>query len=462
MQKNHIGKIFAIGITVLFIGACIYIVCAIITTDDGIWEKIEYGEYPDQEPCGLGNYYYSANCSIGAEASYITKEINLNGLTLATIGFSYYFGGHGTAIVNVYSGGYGMNFWEEAIFLFTSSNSPHTDNYESTIYPYMYSYPGNVYLEFYYFNDYGQSPPGFSIDDISITEIGYFNSFEICNGSLSGYVNDTHMNPISGARVRVSFHGTYEEDYTDYLGYYHVTNIPICWCMKNCTASKQRYSTEEVWLSIDEDTTYDFALSCISMQVDANGPYFGWNNELIQFFGLAYCGSEPYYWHWYFGDGFESNEQNPNHSYVTPGNYTVVLIVEDAEDNIDQDTTWSLIVDCPIPPTPSISGPKSGKPGIVYDYTFNCSNPSGTEYFLFIHWGDGTEEAWIGPYGDDISMTVKHSWAKKGIFIIKAKSKNFCGDSEWGTLDVNIPRNRVWLRFPDIFPILQRILELIK
>ena len=30
-------------------------------------------------------------------------------------------------------------------------------------------------------------------------------------GSLSGYVNDTHMNPISGARVRVSYHNTYQQ-----------------------------------------------------------------------------------------------------------------------------------------------------------------------------------------------------------------------------------------------------------
>jgi len=51
------------------------------------------------------------------------------------------------------------------------------------------------------------------------------------DGTLSGYVNDTSMNPIKGARVRVNFHDLYEENFTDSSGYYHVTNIPICYCI---------------------------------------------------------------------------------------------------------------------------------------------------------------------------------------------------------------------------------------
>jgi hypothetical protein len=80
------------------------------------------------------------------------------------------------------------------------------------------------------------------------------------DGNLSGYVYDSNMEPIEGARVRVYFHETYEEDYTDSSGYYHVTNIPICWCMKNATASKEDYVTEWVYLSIGESTTYNFIL----------------------------------------------------------------------------------------------------------------------------------------------------------------------------------------------------------
>jgi hypothetical protein len=79
-------------------------------------------------------------------------------------------------------------------------------------------------------------------------------------GSLSGVVNDTNMKPIKGALVRVYFHETYEEDYTDCLGYYYVTDIPLCNCTKNCTASKKGYVTEWVNIGIGGNETYDFVL----------------------------------------------------------------------------------------------------------------------------------------------------------------------------------------------------------
>ena len=80
------------------------------------------------------------------------------------------------------------------------------------------------------------------------------------NGSLSGYVTDVDMNPIEDALVRVYFHETYKEDYSDSNGYYHVTDIPICYCMKEAVCSKAGYYNESAWLSITENTTYDFVL----------------------------------------------------------------------------------------------------------------------------------------------------------------------------------------------------------
>ena len=99
------------------------------------------------------------------------------------------------------------------------------------------------------------------------------------NGILSGYVKDASMNPIEGAKVRVYFHGTYEENYTDSSGHYNVTNIPICWCLKNATASKEGYITEWVLLAIGENTTYDFVLTPLdTIYVDddnTQGPWDG-------------------------------------------------------------------------------------------------------------------------------------------------------------------------------------------
>lgn len=82
-------------------------------------------------------------------------------------------------------------------------------------------------------------------------------------GSLSGYVTDTLMSPLEGACIRVCFHETYVENYSNSLGYYHVTNIPLCYCMKNATCSKSGYISEWVLLSIGENTTYDFILTSL-------------------------------------------------------------------------------------------------------------------------------------------------------------------------------------------------------
>jgi parallel beta-helix repeat protein len=81
------------------------------------------------------------------------------------------------------------------------------------------------------------------------------------NGTLSGHVTDSKENPIEGAIVRVYFHETYSENYSDSTGYFHVTNISICNCTKNVTCSKEGYCSAWVYLGIWDNTTYDFELT---------------------------------------------------------------------------------------------------------------------------------------------------------------------------------------------------------
>ncbi|HWR64309.1 MAG TPA: right-handed parallel beta-helix repeat-containing protein [Candidatus Thermoplasmatota archaeon] len=92
-------------------------------------------------------------------------------------------------------------------------------------------------------------------------------------GTLSGYVTDTEMSPIQGAHIRVDFHDTYRENYSDATGYYHVTDIPLCYCMKNVTCSKPGYIPASVSLTITENTTYDFILASTGpwLYVGGNG-----------------------------------------------------------------------------------------------------------------------------------------------------------------------------------------------
>jgi parallel beta-helix repeat protein len=109
-------------------------------------------------------------------------------------------------------------------------------------------------------------------DAINAAENG--DTVYIYNGSLSGYVTDPAMSPIEGASVQVSFHETYEENFSDSSGYYHITNIPICWCLKNATASRRGYTNELVLLTIGENTILDFVLTPLgnTLYVGGTGP----------------------------------------------------------------------------------------------------------------------------------------------------------------------------------------------
>jgi len=79
-------------------------------------------------------------------------------------------------------------------------------------------------------------------------------------GILSGYVKDKIGVPIDQALITVSFHGTCVEGFSDIDGFYHITNIPICRCLKNVTVVKTGYVSVTVWLHIDNSSWYDFVL----------------------------------------------------------------------------------------------------------------------------------------------------------------------------------------------------------
>jgi hypothetical protein len=74
------------------------------------------------------------------------------------------------------------------------------------------------------------------------------------------------------------------------------------------------------------------------LRAEAGGPYQGTALRPITLTGLAFGGMPPYRYHWDFGDGGTSQEQNPTHTYAHRGNYTAVLTVTDTTGNQSNDT----------------------------------------------------------------------------------------------------------------------------
>jgi len=90
--------------------------------------------------------------------------------------------------------------------------------------------------------------------------------------------------------------------------------------------------------------SYLFAFGRGPLNIDAYGPYIGFYQKPVQFTGDAFGGTPPYTYHWDFGDGNTSNQQNPSHTYSTVGNYTATLTVTDNDGNHSTDTAAVAIV----------------------------------------------------------------------------------------------------------------------
>jgi len=192
--------------------------------------------------------------------------------------------------------------------------------------------------------------------------------------------------------------------------------------------------------------------------VEASGPYYGLINEPVQFYGLAIGGYKPYKWYWDFGDTYASDEQNPTHTYTEADKYDVVLTVTDSHSNSSSDTAYVWIQETNNPPnTPTITGETNGKVGVEYDYDFVTIDTDENPVWYLVEWGDGTSNGWIGPYNSGQQITLSHTWYREDTFTIKAKVKDpYNDESDWGTLDVTMPRNKVlhnsmFLRLHEIF-----------
>ena len=120
------------------------------------------------------------------------------------------------------------------------------------------------------------------------------------------------------------------------------------------------------------------------------------------------------------------------------------------------------------PNSPTINGPKFGKSGQVYDYTFTTIDPDGNDdFYLYVDWGDGSNEEWVGPYSSGEIVTINHSWESKDFYDIMVKAKDANNkESNWVTQSVFISRDKkstnlllpsFFEHFLDFFQVLKQI-----
>jgi outer membrane protein assembly factor BamB len=124
-------------------------------------------------------------------------------------------------------------------------------------------------------------------------------------------------------------------------------------------------------------------------------------------------------------------------------------------------------IDANAPSSPDINGPTNGNSKAEIDYIFKSTSSHGNDVYYYIDWGDGdwNIDWWLGPYNSGENAVISHTWSDPGTYTIRSRCKDSDNLwSDWSEFKVTIPRNKVsmgsvWLRFIDMFPILQRILD---
>lgn len=149
----------------------------------------------------------------------------------------------------------------------------------------------------------------------------------------------------------------------------------------------------------------------------------------VQFTDESFGEGQITSWHWDFGDGQTSNEQNPSHTYTAPGPYSVRLIVV-SEYNCRDTVEWVSAV--------NVTG---------WDTTcramFGATPATGTAPFV-ANFNDqstalGNITSWTWDFGDGMGSTLRHPqhiYGAPGAYTVRLTITTQYGCSDTYTMDI--------------------------
>lgn len=130
---------------------------------------------------------------------------------------------------------------------------------------------------------------------------------------------------------------------------------------------------------------------------------------------------------------------------------SMILRTDENGDVIISTDGWSynIIYEKPEnkPLTPIIKGWTTGNVGVEYMYSAISFDSNGDQLYYMWNWGDGNVTDWIGPYYPGYEVYEYHTWTQQGAYVIKVKAKDTNDyESDWGTFNVIMPRNKITMR----------------
>lgn len=122
------------------------------------------------------------------------------------------------------------------------------------------------------------------------------------------------------------------------------------------------------------------------------------------------------------------------------------------------------------PSPPTITGNTNGQAENTYDYNLVSTDPEGNLISYCVNWGDDTTSNWTEFVFSGTIVKLPHTWKADGTYTIQAKAKDKNdAESEWATLTVTMPRNKIIDRpflqlienYLNMFPTLQKLLHIL-
>ena len=157
--------------------------------------------------------------------------------------------------------------------------------------------------------------------------------------------------------------------------------------------------------------------------------------QSVQFTFTGFAGNAPAIFYWVFGDTFFAGNQNPVHTYTTPGSYNVSLTVTDWDGDIAATTkTTFVIVAANIIPTPMFTKNASNVTvGDTVQFTFT-GNPGNAPTQYNWTFGDGSTSTLVNP---------KHMYTIAGLYQVVLTIRDGNGDqaSMVTTITVKAPES---------------------
>ncbi|MBP9008584.1 MAG: PKD domain-containing protein [Methanospirillum sp.] len=130
---------------------------------------------------------------------------------------------------------------------------------------------------------------------------------------------------------------------------------------------------------------------------------------------------KPIEWHWDFGDGYTGEGPRTMHTYMTPGTYTVTLLVLDAQGGSDTATFHQAIS---VTANPFMPVMPMSLPSFSADFTGGPQSGPAPLAVSFADLSKGEPKTWVWDFGDgttSIDQNPVHIYSTPGTYTVTLK-----------------------------------------